>query len=252
MDQYFEPNEGSGRDIQQSDMICGFQVLRIPPKPDYLPISQEEFEQRTLEAWTYNNDKTKVSAVFRGGEREWALLWNDESYFARGAVACRASEEYQLKLVNEPISAIRDLLAIYGTDKVRLALLERGESNEDVLQSIAKFGSTDIRHRLIEAAWTRTSLLISCMPFLPAGCIEKLMSHPNTDVKVSAALHGTIDHCSQVLMLPLSMDNLAVSLERPFLLERIAELDEVAWSIHFGKSIHLDKTKTRKYETMEL
>ena len=205
-----------------------------------------------MEAWTYNNDKTKVSAVFRGGEREWALLWNDESYFARGAVACRASEEYQLKLVNEPISAIRDLLAIYGTDKVRLALLERGESNEDVLQSIAKFGSTDIRHRLIEAAWTRTSLLISCMPFLPAGCIEKLMSHPNTDVKVSAALHGTIDHCSQVLMLPLSMDNLAVSLERPFLLERIAELDEVAWSIHFGKSIHLDKTKTRKYETMEL
>lgn len=123
MDQYFEPNEGSGRDIQQSDMICGFQVLRIPPKPDYLPISQEEFEQRTLEAWTYNNDKTKVSAVFRGGEREWALLWNDESYFARGAVACRASEEYQLKLVNEPISAIRDLLAIYGTDKVRLPVL---------------------------------------------------------------------------------------------------------------------------------
>ena len=252
MDQYFEPNEGSGRDIQQSDMICGFQVLRIPPKPDYLPISQEEFEQRTLEAWTYNNDKTKVSAVFRGGEREWALLWNDESYFARGAVACRASEEYQLKLVNEPISAIRDLLAIYGTDKVRLALLERDEPDEYVLQSIAKFGSTDIRHRLIEAAWTRTSLLIRCMPFLPAGCIEKLMSHPNTDVKVSAALHGTIDHCSQVLMLPLSMDNLAVSLERPFLLERIAELDEVAWSIHFGKSIHLDKTKTRKYETMEL
>ena len=187
-----------------------------------------------MEAWTYNNDKTKVSAVFRGGEREWALLWNDESYFARGAVACRASEEYQLKLVNEPISAIRDLLAIYGTDKVRLALLERDEPDEYVLQSIAKFGSTDIRHRLIEAAWTRTSLLISCMPFLPAGCIEKLMSHPNTDVK------------------PLSMDNLAVSLERPFLLERIAELDEVAWSIHFGKSIHLDKTKTRKYETMEL
>ncbi|WP_367575609.1 hypothetical protein [Acutalibacter caecimuris] len=147
-DQYFEPNEGSSRDIQQSDMICGFQVLRISPKPDYLPISQEEFEQRILEAWTYNNDKTKVSAVFRGGEREWALLWNDESYSVRGAVACRASEEYQLKLVNEPISAIRDLLAIYGTDQVRLALLEQGESNEDVLQSITKFGSTAIRHRL--------------------------------------------------------------------------------------------------------
>ena len=252
MDQYFEPNEGSGRDIQQSDMICGFQVLRIPPKPDYLPISQEEFEQRTLEAWTYNNDKTKVSAVFRGGEREWALLWNDESYFARGAVACRASEEYQLKLVNEPISAIRDLLAIYGTDKVRLALLERGESNEDVLQSIAKFGSTAIRHRFVDTVWDRPTLLMKCTPYLPAGCIEKLMGHPDTDVQVKAALYGTIDHCGQALMVPRSINNLLATFLRPYLLKRIAELDEVAWSIHFGKSIHLDKTKTRKYETMEL
>ena len=235
-----------------NENICSFEVLPFPEKPGYLPISDEEFRRDTLAAWCRGGYREKIAAALYGGEREWALLWNDESYFARGAVACRASEEYQLKLVNEPISAIRDLLAIYGTDKVRLALLERDEPDEYVLQSIAKFGSTDIRHRLIEAAWTRTSLLISCMPFLPAGCIEKLMSHPNTDVKVSAALHGTIDHCSQVLMLPLSMDNLAVSLERPFLLERIAELDEVAWSIHFGKSIHLDKTKTRKYETMEL
>lgn len=238
--------------MQETRIVCGYQVLRFPQKPDYLPITEEEFRRETLAAWSRGRYREKIAAVIYGGEQEWEALYKDENMEVRGAVACRASEEYQLKLVNEPISAIRDLLAIYGTDKVRLALLERDEPDEYVLQSIAKFGSTDIRHRLIEAAWTRTSLLISCMPFLPAGCIEKLMSHPNTDVKVSAALHGTIDHCSQVLMLPLSMDNLAVSLERPFLLERIAELDEVAWSIHFGKSIHLDKTKTRKYETMEL
>ena len=88
-----------------------------------------------------------------GGEQEWEALYKDENMEVRGAVACRASEEYQLKLVNEPISAIRDLLAIYGTDKVRLALLERGESDEYVLQSIAKFGLAEYPQKCCRVLW---------------------------------------------------------------------------------------------------
>lgn len=107
--------------MRDYETICGFFVKIIPQKPDYLPISQEEFVQKTLEAWTYGDEKSKVSAVFRGGTQEWAALWKDESYKVRGAVACRASEEYQLKLVNDPITPVRERLAIYGTDNVRLA-----------------------------------------------------------------------------------------------------------------------------------
>ena len=249
---YYEPNEGSEWYMQETRIVCGYQVLRFPQKPDYLPITEEEFRRETLAAWSRGRYREKIAAVIYGGEQEWEALYKDENMEVRGAVACRASEEYQLKLVNEPISAIRDLLAIYGTDKVRLALLERGESNEDVLQSIAKFGSTAIRHRFVDTVWDRPTLLMKCTPYLPAGCIEKLMGHPDTDVQVKAALYGTIDHCGQALMVPRSINNLLATFLRPYLLKRIAELDEVAWSIHFGKSIHLDKTKTRKYETMEL
>ena len=106
--------------MEKCEVISGFAVFPFPEKPDYLPISNEEFKQRTLEAWTHGDVNSRVSAAFRGGEQEWALLWNDESYSVRGAVACRASEEYQLKLVNEPVFAVRKMLAIYGTDRVRL------------------------------------------------------------------------------------------------------------------------------------
>ena len=102
--------------MQETERLHGFMVKAMPKKPDFLPMTQEEFVDRTLEAWTYSDEDSRVSAAFHGGEREWEILRNDESYAVRGAVACRASEEYQLKLVGDPNAPIRNLLAVYGTE----------------------------------------------------------------------------------------------------------------------------------------
>lgn len=69
--------------MQKHEKVCGFSVKKIPQKPDYLPISQDEFVQNTLEAWTSGDEGSRVSAVFHGGVREWAALWKEESYKVR-------------------------------------------------------------------------------------------------------------------------------------------------------------------------
>ena len=60
--------------MRDYEIICGFSIKKMPHKPDYLPISQEEFVQSTLEVWTHGDEESKVSAVFHGGTREWAVL----------------------------------------------------------------------------------------------------------------------------------------------------------------------------------
>ena len=105
--------------MRDHEIICGFSIKKMPHKPDFLPISQEEFVQSTLEAWTHGDEESKVSAVFHGGVQEWAALWTDESYKVRGAVACRASEEYQLKLVCDPITPVRERLAMELEESVQ-------------------------------------------------------------------------------------------------------------------------------------
>ncbi len=231
---------------QNSEIICGFRVKLIPQKPDYLPISQEEFEERTLAAWVSGDEESRVSAAFHGGEREWAALWNDESYKVRGAVACRASEEYQLKMLNDPFPEVRKLLAIYGTDNVRRALLDHGETARDVLTQIAKHGNTSVRHRLVDVAWNDPKTLHEIARYLPASAVEKLLTHPSMEVRIDAATHGSMDQCCRVLAMPFSRHDITVVLMRDWLVERMEELDKVANAINFGI------TKTRKNQEMEL
>ena len=232
--------------MQKYEKICGFSVKKIPQKPDYLPISQEEFVHNTLEAWAHGDEESKVSAVFRGGTREWAALWKDESYKVRGAVACRASEEYQLKLVCDPITPVRERLAIYGTDKVRLALLERGEPDKIVMRGIAKYGNTTVRHRLVQVMWDKPDILYQCVPYLPASDIEKLLSHPSMDIRVQAALYGNREQCSRALAMSSATKDPLISFMRDDLIERMRELEEVDNAINFGKTI------TRKNQEMEI
>ena len=231
---------------QKYEIICGFRVKLLPQKPDYLPVSQNEFIQRTLAAWTYGDEESRVSAVFHGGEREWAALWNDVSYKVRGAVACRASEEYQLKLAYDPITPIRDRLAIYGTDKVRLALLERGETDREVLTNIAKYGSTTIRHRLVQIMWDKPDVLYQCVRYLTASDVEKLLSHPIMDIRVHAALYGNREQCNRALAMSSATKDPLISFMRDDLIERMQELEKVDNAINFGK------TRTRKNHEMEL
>lgn len=232
--------------MQEYEVISGFSVLAFPEKPDYLPIPQDEFVDRTLEAWTQGDKNAKISAVFHGGEREWAALWNDESYSVRGAAACFASEEYQLKLVYDPITPVRDRLAIYGTDKVRLALLERGEPDKEVRRNIAKFGNTTVRHQLVKTVWDRPDILYQCVQYLPASDLEKLLSHPSMDIRVQAALYGNREQCSRALAMSSATKDPLISFMRDDLIERMRELEEVDNAINLGKAI------ARKNQEMEL
>lgn len=232
--------------MQEMERLHGFIVKKLSQKPDYLPISQEEFVERTLAAWVSGDEESRVSAVFRGGEREWAALWNDESYKVRGAITCRASEKYQIKLLNDPVPEVRKLLAAYGTDGVRQALLERGETDREVLTNIAKFGSTAVRHRLVDVAWNDPKMLHEIARYLPASALEKLLTHPNMEVRIDAASHGNKNQCRRVLAMPYSCHDITVVFMREWLIERIKELDEAANAINVGRE------RTRKNQEMEL
>lgn len=233
--------------MRDHEIICGFSVRKIPQKPEFLPISQDEFLQSTLEAWTHGDEESKVSAVFHGGAREWAVLWKDESCRVRGAVAFFASEEYQLKLVYDPITPVRERLAIYGTDKVRLALLERDEPDKAVIKNMAKYGNTTVRHRLVQFMWNKPDILYQCVRYLPASDIEKHLSHPSIDIiRLEAALHGNQEQCQRALTMTADTKDILHLFMRDDLVERMRELEKVDNAINFGKTI------TRKNQEMEL
>ena len=218
--------------MQGKERICGFWVERFPQKPDYLPITQEEFEQHTLDAWCGSSDKdNRIAAVFHGRPQEWDVLCRDENFSVRGAVACHSSERHQLILVGDSEPVIRKRLAIYGTDKVRNALLDKGETDLDVLTEIAKYGSTTTRHKLVDMAWDRPEILQHIARYLPASAIDKLLTHPNMEVRIDAAIHGSRSQCLRALEMPYPSHNITLVFMRDRLIDRLKELDEVAMAL---------------------
>lgn len=218
--------------MDDREIICGFEVEHYPQKPEYLPITQEEFEQMTLEAWCQSGDENRrISAVFRGGQKEWDTLCHDENISVRAAVACHSSERHQLMLVADPEPLLRMRLAIYGTDRVRNALLDRGETNADVLTEIAKYGSTSIRYRLVDLAWKNPKVLREIARYLPASGIDKLLEHPSMEVRIDAASQGSRAQCLRVLGMPYASHDITVVFMRDWLVERLKELDVVARAI---------------------
>ena len=229
--------------MTDTELICGFHVKKIPDKPDYLPISQEDFEQQTIAAWCGNGfEENRVAAVFRGGPREWDALIHDESWQVRAALACHSSERHQLMLTGDAEPIVRRKLAVYGTDKVRSALLDRGESDPEILEEIAKYGSTTLRHRLGDVVWNRPLVLHSIAKYLPTSAIDKLLTHPNPEVHIDAAMHGNRAQCMQVLQGEYPSHNVTLVFMRDALIDRLKELDKVAQAVNFGH------TKTRTYE----
>lgn len=214
------------------EKICGFWVNVMPQKPDYLPITQEEFEQLTLAAWCRSGDESnRISAVFRGGPKEWDVLCHDESSSVRAAVACHSSERHQLMLVADPEPLLRMRLVIYGTDRVRNVLLDRGENDPDVLAEIAKYGSTSTRHRLVDVAWENPKVLRDIARYLPASGIDKLLEHSSMEVRIDAASRGSRAQCLRVLEMPYSSHDVTVVFMRDWLVDRLKELDKVAQAI---------------------
>lgn len=174
-----------------NENICGFEVLPLPQKPGYLPISDEEFRRDTLAAWCRGGEREKISAALRGGGREWAVLHRDENLYVRAAVMCRANEEIQLKMLQEPEPVLRKLLAQHGTDRVRSALLARGESDPEVLVEIAKWGSVQVKNRILPLMWDRPEVLQKIAPFLGSRGLRILEKNPDHHVRFEAAMHGS-------------------------------------------------------------
>lgn len=239
--------EARGMTREEFSGIIGYapRHLQAIENEGQYPSLEEEFRQEVISAWTRGGYREKITAVFHGGEREWSALWNDEDANVRGAVVFRASEEYQMRLVGA-VSAIRQYLATYSTDRVRMALLERGETDRYVLKTLAKFGNTEIRRRLLPVIWDQYETLHDCLPYLPQSCLEKLLAHPNADIHFPAALHGNREQIRRMLSIPGSYLSIMDRVERPLLFDRMEELNELA------EAISLSKTRTRKYENMEL
>lgn len=179
--------------------ICGFAVLPFPEKPDYLPISHEDFRQETLAAWSRGGFGEKIAAALYGGEREWAALYKDSDPSVRGAVACRGSESIQLKMLSDPEPMVRKLLARYGTDKVRTAAVKGWETDTEVLMEIAKWGGAATKRKVMELAWHLPETLKQVIPYLSPGCIKKLEIYPDREVQYTAAMYGGMAQCRRFL-----------------------------------------------------
>ena len=179
--------------------ICGFEVLPFPEKPEYLPISDKEFRRDTLAAWCRGGYREKIAAALYGGEREWAALYKDRDVSVRAAVACRADEATQLKMLNDPAPLVRKLLARYGTDKVRTAAVKGWETDTEVLMEIAKWGSAATKRRVLELAWHLPETLKQVIPYLSPGCIKKLEIYPDRGIRYEAAMHGGMAQCQRFL-----------------------------------------------------
>ena len=159
---------------------------------------------------------------------------------------CYVNNLHHLYAMCDPITPVRERLAIYGTDKVRLALLERDEPDKAVIKNIAKYGNTTVRHRLVQVMWDKPDILYQCVRYLPARDIEKLLSHPSMDIRVQAALYGNREQCNRALAMSSATKDPLISFMRDDLIERMRELEKVDNAIKFGKSI------TKKDYGMEL
>lgn len=227
------------------EMICGFQVLPFPEKPEYLPVSDEEFRQETLVAWSWDGYRERITAALRGGEREWAILYKDKDFLVRGAVMCKASEKIQLKMLREPEPAVRKLLAQYGTDRVRSALLAQGEADPEVLVEIAKWGSVQVKNRILPLMWDRPEILRKIAPFLGSRGLRILEKHPDQDVQFCAALYGSREKCRCFLDAVKGKKDPNSWLKGEQLSTRLEELEQVHEALFGGQA------RTIKYEELE-
>lgn len=225
--------------------ICGFAVLPFPEKPDYLPISHEDFRQETLAAWSRGGFGEKIAAALYGGEREWAALYKDSDPSVRGAVACRGSESIQLKMLSDPEPMVRKLLARHGTDKVRIAAVKGWEANKEVLMEIAKWGNAATKRKVLELTWSLPESLKRVIPFLSPGCIKKLEIYPDRAVRYEAAMHGGLAQCQRFLASTKNQKDTESLFMRQNVQDRMDELGKVK-NVLLGGLV-----RSRKYAEME-
>lgn len=218
------------------EMICGFQVLPFPEKPGYLSISDEEFRQKTLAAWSQGGYREKITAALRGGEREWAMLYNDSDTSVRAAVACRANEAIQMKMITDPEPVVRKLLARYSTDKVRTAAIKGWEIDKDVLAEIAKWGNSAVKQRAMELALQLPETLKKLIPHLTPGCIKRLEIYPDKGIRYEAAMHGGRAQCERFLDSLREQKDMESEFMRDNIRQRLNELHSVKKSLFWGRA----------------
>lgn len=218
-----------------NEKICGFTVLSFPKKPDFVPLSDEDFKRETLSAWCRGGEREKITAALRGGEHEWAVLYRDESPYVRAAVICKASEAIQMKMLHGPEPVVRQWLVIYGTDRVRLALLEQHEHSPEVLVELAKWGNMRARNRIIPLAWDKADVLCKIAPYLGVHGLRLLEKHPDINVRFAAAMHGSLGMARRFLDFLKGRENAESWLMADGLSERIEDLERVESALLGGR-----------------
>ena len=217
------------------ESICGFPVLPLPEKPDYIPLSDEEFKRETLSAWCRGGHDEKITAALRGGEHEWAILCHDADFFVRAAVTCKASEDIQMEMLGDPEPLVRKWLAIYGTDRVRLALLSQRESAPEVLVEIANWGNVQARNRILPLAWDKPDVLCKITPYLGTRGLRLLEKHPDLYVRFEAAMHGSLAQGKRFWESIKNDKSPACWLMRENLSYRLEELEKIASVLQGGR-----------------
>lgn len=217
------------------ETICGFPVLPLPEKPDYIPLSDEEFKRETLSAWCRGGHTEKITAALRGGEHEWAILCHDESPSVRAAVTCKASEFYQMQMLGDPEPLVRKWLAIYGTDRVRLALLAQQKNDPEVLVEIAKWGNITARNRDLPLAWDKPDVLRKIAPYLGTRGIRVLEKHPDIHMRFVAAMHGSLAQGRRFFESIKNDKDPNCFLMRKLLSWRLEDLEAVASALSVGR-----------------
>lgn len=161
---------------------------------------------RTLDAWAEVPDyRRRLEAVMEGGPKQWDRLLHDDSAVVRMGLASKSTEPYQMALTGDPEPAVRDKLAQYGTNAVRMKLLEAGEKDMSVAVSIVKNGNAAVKKAAVNAFWAKPDLLVKVVPYAVSSDMERLIEHPERKIRVETALHGTRAMCEKVLKTSLSL-----------------------------------------------
>lgn len=164
-------------------------------------MTEEEVKDQQLISDTESRDyKRRCRAALEGGPREWAVLVTDsDSAIVRMAVAQAATEEYQLRLVGDIEPAVEGMLAKYSTNTVRSAMIKHGVCDNWVAVQIMKYGDTTVKRALIAAQWDEPGRLIPLAPYAVLSDLRSMAKHPDSGVRIAAALHGSTKLCNEVL-----------------------------------------------------
>lgn len=210
--------------------------------------SVESIKDRTLLTWIESTDcRKRAQAALEGGPREWGRLLHDESWMVRGYVARCGTQYYKLQLVSDPEWIVRKQCAIYGKEKVEMALIAAGEQNLEIISEIAKHGNVKVRKELVKVYWDNPEALHAIVPYAVQSDFFRLVNHPDKSVRLKTAMHGD----RAIVQYIMSQDDISVW-DKTMLQLRLDELQEISEALSIPFEIEAEHTPITADQAKEM